>query len=297
MFATIKPKLDRFLTCATINVAKTRITVLVENTARGPGILAEHGLAFWIEHNDRHVLLDTGQGAVIAANAYKLGIALREIDALILSHGHYDHTGGVPEALKTGRPVTVYAHPAAFAPKFTRDRDGSSREIGMPYASERAIHDSHRSVIATELPTGVCDGLIVTGSVPRQTDFEDTGGPFFLDQACTRTDPLVDDQSLFFDTEKGVVVVLGCAHSGIINTLHYIRQLTGNRPIYAVIGGMHLIGAAPQRLERTIAHLRENGVERLAPAHCTGMPATVALWNAFPGQCQPCSVGTTFEFD
>jgi len=278
-------------------MAKTRITVLVENTANGPGLLAEHGLSYWIETNGRHILLDTGQGGVLAGNAYRLGIVLREIDALILSHGHYDHTGGVAEALKTDRPVTVYAHPAAFSQKFIRNSDGTAREIAMLYLSDKAIRDSRNRLIATTQPTTVLDGLTATGPVPRLTDFEDTGGAFFLDKACTQPDPLEDDQSVFFDTNEGTVVLLGCAHSGVINTLRYIRQLTDNRPIRAVIGGMHLIGASPHRIERTIEELQRIGVERLAPAHCTGMPATVALWNAFPGRCQSCPVGTRFEFD
>jgi 7,8-dihydropterin-6-yl-methyl-4-(beta-D-ribofuranosyl)aminobenzene 5'-phosphate synthase len=137
----------------------------------------------------------------------------------------------------------------------------------------------------------------VTGPVPRLTDFEDTGGPFFLDEACTKPDTLEDDQSVFFDTIEGTVVLLGCAHSGVINKLRYIRQLTDNRPIRAVIGGMHLVGASPHRIERTIEELQRIGVERLAPAHCTGMPATVALWNAFPAGCVTCHVGKTFNFE
>jgi 7,8-dihydropterin-6-yl-methyl-4-(beta-D-ribofuranosyl)aminobenzene 5'-phosphate synthase len=278
-------------------MAKTHVTLLVENTASGPGLLAEHGLAYWIEHDSRHVLLDSGQGGVLMSNAYKLGIALHEIDALILSHGHNDHTGGAAEVLKTDRPVTIYANTAAFARKYMRKSDGAARDIGMPYLSSEAIRDSRNRLIPTEKPTMIFDWLTVTGPVPRLTDFEDTGGPFFLDKACKRPDPLEDDQSAFFDTAEGIVVLLGCAHSGVINTLRYIRQLTENRPIRAVIGGMHLVGASPHRVQRTIEELHGIGVERLAPAHCTGMPATVALWNAFPGRCLSCPVGTRFEFD
>jgi 7,8-dihydropterin-6-yl-methyl-4-(beta-D-ribofuranosyl)aminobenzene 5'-phosphate synthase len=278
-------------------MAKTCITVLVENTASGPGLLAEHGLAYWIEYDDRRVLMDSGQGGVLMSNAYKLGIRLTEIDALVLSHGHYDHTGGVAEALKTNQSVTVYVHPAVFAHKYARKTDGSARQIGLPDATETVLQSLCDRLVYTERPTPVADRLTVTGPVPRLTDFEDTGGPFFLNHACTKPDPLEDDQAVFFDTLEGTVVLLGCAHSGVINTLHYIRQLTDNRPIHAVIGGMHLVNASPQRIERTIEELRKIGVERLAPAHCTGMPATVALWNAFPGRCQSCPVGTRFEFD
>lgn len=278
-------------------MARTRITVLVENTAGGPNVLAEHGLSYWIEHKGRHILLDSGQGGVLASNAYKLGVPLREINALILSHGHYDHTGGASEALKSTQSVKVYAHGAAFARKFIRNSDGTAREIGMPYPSHEAIRASRNQLIATDRPTAVSDGLTVTGPIPRLTDFEDTGGPFFLDEACTRPDPLEDDQSVFFDTTEGTVVLLGCAHSGIINTLRCIRQLTDNRPIHAVIGGMHLVGASSHRIERTIEELKQIGVGRLAPAHCAGMPATVALWSAFPTICVTCHVGKTFEFE
>ena len=278
-------------------MAKTRITVLVENTAGGPNVLAEHGLSYWIEHNGRHILLDSGQGGVLANNAYKLGISLREINALVLSHGHYDHTGGAAEALKSAQSVAVYAHPAAFARKFIRNSDGTAREIGMLYPSQEAIRASHNQWIATEGPTVVSDVLTVTGPVPRVTDFEDTGGPFFLDEACTKPDPLVDDQSVFFDTTEGTVVLLGCAHSGVINTLSYIRQLTAERPIRAVIGGMHLVAASPEQIVRTIEELRQLGVGQLAPGHCTGMPATVALWTAFPTICATCHAGSTFQFE
>lgn len=276
-------------------MAHTRVTILVENTAGGPDVLAEHGLSYWIEHNGKHILLDSGQGGVLAANACKLNIPLYDLDALVLSHGHYDHTGGAAEALKHDRPVVVYAHPVAFGRKYARSNKGTARAIGMPHPSEKAIRVSRNQLTHTTQPTVIFGGLTATGPVPRLTDFEDTGGPFFLDEACTQPDPLEDDQSVFIDTAEGTVVLLGCAHSGVINTLRYIRQLTDHRPVHTVIGGMHLVGASSRRIERTIEELKQIGVGRLAPAHCTGMPATVALWNAFPGQCQPCPVGTTFE--
>jgi 7,8-dihydropterin-6-yl-methyl-4-(beta-D-ribofuranosyl)aminobenzene 5'-phosphate synthase len=129
------------------------------------------------------------------------------------------------------------------------------------------------------------------------TDFEDTGGSFFLDHACQQPDPLTDDQAIYFDTTQGTVVVLGCAHAGVINTLYYVRQLTHDRPVHAVLGGMHLINASSERLQWTIEQLRKLGVERLGPAHCTGTAAVAALWNAFPGQCFDCHAGTRLEFE
>ncbi len=273
-----------------------RIAVLLENTAQGPDILAEHGLAYWIECDGHNVLFDTGQGHVLANNAYRLHIPLHEADAIVLSHGHYDHTGGLAEALSTNRLATVYAHPAAFAPKYARRSDGSAREIGIPHDAERAAERLRNRLVYTDRPTPITDRLTLTGPVPRRTDFEDTGGPFFLDRACTRPDPLDDDQSVFLDMVEGTVVLLGCAHAGVINTLQYIRQLTGDRPIRAVIGGMHLGEASPERIRRTIAELRRLGVKQLAPGHCTGMPAAAMLWTAFPDMCVTCHAGSVFEF-
>ena len=127
--------------------------------------------------------------------------------------------------------------------------------------------------------------------------FEETGGPFYLDESCTEPDPLLDDQALYVETRAGLVVVLGCAHAGTVNTLDYVAELTGGRPIVALLGGMHLVRAGKSRLDATIAALKRHNVERIGAAHCTGMPATAYLWSQLPGQCFECAAGSTFNFD
>lgn len=276
---------------------QVRITVLVENTVYERGLLAEHGLAYWIEVGSQYVLFDTGQGGVLAGNAFRLKAPLSHVDAVVLSHGHFDHTGALAESLRGARSEKIYAHPAALEPKFARNRDGTSREIGIPYPCKQAVQQRRDQWVLTEKPTPVAGGLMVTGTVPRVTDFEDTGGPFFLDAACQAPDPLIDDQAIYFESAEGTVVLLGCAHSGVINTLRYVRELTGGRPIHTVMGGMHLVNASEERLQRTLEELNEMKIGHLGPAHCTGRAATAALWNTLPERCFPCHVGTQVEFD
>jgi 7,8-dihydropterin-6-yl-methyl-4-(beta-D-ribofuranosyl)aminobenzene 5'-phosphate synthase len=276
---------------------KVKVTILVENSAESRGLLAEHGLAYWIEVGSQHILFDTGQGEVLLSNAQRLGAPLHQVDIVVISHGHYDHTGGLANLLRGSRPAMIFLHPDARKPKFAESKDGSSREIGIPPACEQALQQYGGSVVLTDEPKVVSNGLMVTGPVPRTTDFEDTGGPFFLDADCRKPDPLVDDQAVFFESSRGTVVLLGCAHAGVINTLRFVRQLTNQQPIYAVLGGMHLVGASAHRLTATIDEMRQLQIDGLGPAHCTGRAATAALWDAFPNQCVPCHVGAEFKFD
>ena len=275
-------------------MADGKITVLVENTAGGRGLLGEHGLSFWIELGGRHVLFDTGQGNVLLNNARRLGIRFDQVDAIALSHGHYDHTGGLGDVLRNTRETSVYAHPAAFEAKYARNPDGSARGIGMPNLDEEMVRDMAELVLVNG-PSDVCAGLRLTGPVPRITDFEDTGGAFFKDQACMEPDQLIDDQAAFIETEAGTMVILGCAHAGIINTLRHVQTLTHGHSIHTVIGGMHLLNAGPERMDETVAELRRLDLQRLLPCHCTGMAAVARLWREFPGRCAACPVGTVVE--
>lgn len=278
-------------------MAISLITVLAENTVRRRDLLGEHGLAFWIEIGSRRVLFDTGQGMVLRNNATELDVSLNDVDTIVLSHGHYDHTGGLADLLKNNPRTKVYAHQDAFSPKYMRKDDGIIHDVGMPTINEEWMRAHADKLIWTNQPTEIGQGLFVTGQIPRLTDYEDTGGPFFNDETGEHPDPLLDDQALFFESVHGIVVLLGCAHAGIINTLNYIRELTEGKPIHAVIGGMHLENASQDRFDRTINALAQFQIEYICPAHCTGMATTAKLWTVFPGKCFPCAVGTTMEFE
>ncbi len=272
-----------------------RITVLVENTARGAGLLSEHGLAFWIEADGCRILFDTGQGAVLYHNAEYLEVPIQTAEIIAISHGHFDHTGGLADTLESTNGVDLYLHPAALEKKFGKEKIPPHRDIGIPNLGEQELRQRARKVVFTTEPTELMKGVHLTGEIPRRNDYEDTGGPFYLDKECTRPDPLLDDQALYIETPAGIVVVLGCAHSGVVNTLDYVADLTGNEQIHAVMGGMHLGRASSQRLLATSEVIKRYGIKKIGTAHCTGQKATSHLWSHLPDECFECCVGATFR--
>jgi len=272
------------------------LTVLLENSVQSRELKGEHGLAFHLATGAHSLLFDTGQSDLLVHNARLLGVDLTHLSAIALSHGHYDHTGGLPSVRKLAPDAPLYVHPAAFQGHFARDTDGRVRSVGIPSASLEAAPPLAAPSAGGLAPIEVWPGVFLTGEIPRETDFEDVGGPFFSDEAGTVPDPITDDQALFFDTREGLVVLLGCAHAGVVNTLRHIHRLTSGRPVHTLLGGMHLVAASPERMRRTVEALRELKLQRLGPGHCTGVAAAARLWSEFPGTCTPCAVGRRFLF-
>ncbi|MBN2513622.1 MAG: MBL fold metallo-hydrolase [Sedimentisphaerales bacterium] len=255
-----------------------QITILVDNVAWRPDLQAEHGLSMWIEYGDRRILWDTGQGGVLSANAKSLGVDLTQADIIALSHGHYDHTGGLPSVLPIAPDAEVWMHPLATVTRFSRKE--TVHPVGMPAQAAESLQG--RTIHWIKSWTAIHEGVFLTGSIPRNTPYEDTGGAFFLDADCQIPDMLPDDQALVAECSKGLVVVLGCAHSGVVNTLDYVHLKTSGKPIYAVMGGMHLSKASQERLDYTVQALKKYDVQIVLPLHCTGERATHYLRTALP---------------
>ncbi|MBN1268864.1 MAG: MBL fold metallo-hydrolase [Kiritimatiellae bacterium] len=277
------------------HVESAGITVLVDNTARTPDLLAEHGFSVLVETAGHRLIFDAGQGDALEHNAKQLGVSLADNNAVVISHGHYDHTGALASLMTQAPRARVLLHPQAVQAHFSRREDGM-HYIGMAEEARQAVRSAGERVTWTAGPTEIATGVWVTGAIPRRNDFEDVGGPFFLDEAGTVPDPIEDDQALWMEGTAGLVIVLGCAHSGVINTLDYIAELTGRARIHAVIGGMHLGRASVERLAATAARLAHYGVSFLAPGHCTGEAAAAYLRSHFGGTFAPCSAGEVFVF-
>ncbi len=235
--------------------SETKITVLADNHANG-GLVAEHGLSLWIEAGGKRILFDTGQGGALQSNVPALGVDLDETDILILSHGHYDHTGGLPQVLRQGREIDVYCHPWVRRPRYAV-RDMKAKAIGIPDPSLGALGSWPRARVHwIEGTLMLSEDIGIAASIPRATGYEDTGGPFFLDPEGERPDSIEDDLALWMRTDRGLLVCTGCAHSGLVNTLDHIGRLTRGEKIHTIIGGFHLGDAGPERMEKTIATLR-----------------------------------------
>ena len=277
-------------------VGASKIVILVDDQAND-GFQAEHGLSIWIEAAGRRLLFDTGQGPALASNAGKLEVALHTADTLILSHGHYDHTGGLPLVIARAPALHVYCHPGAVGPRYAV-RHGSAKAIGMPGAAMAALDSlPWRSLHWTTRPIELAPGIGLTGPIPRLTDYEDVGGPFFVDGDGRHSDPIDDDLALWIRTEMGLVVVVGCSHAGLINTLSRAQRLSGAPRIHAVLGGFHLLEASEARIERTVGALMELGPDRIVPCHCTGERAVEKLRQALGDRVLPASAGATYTFD
>jgi len=275
-----------------------RLTTLCDNyvPAGGRGLLGEHGLAILIETPEEVILFDTGQGLGLVRNAQVLGKDLRRVRQVVLSHGHYDHSGGLGHLLAMRIPFALTAHPRCFERKFGRFPGRGDVEIGCPVARE-AVDKEVSGLRMSAAPVRVARCVTTTGEVPLGTDFESVDRVLLREDDGRRVaDEVLDDLSLVLETPQGLVVLLGCAHRGVINNLRRACEVAGRDDIHAVIGGMHLSRASAKQMDKTLEELRRLNVRRLVPGHCTG-PVALARMRSFFGEAvQVNQVGSVFEF-
>jgi 7,8-dihydropterin-6-yl-methyl-4-(beta-D-ribofuranosyl)aminobenzene 5'-phosphate synthase len=275
-----------------------RITTLSENTASRGNLIGEWGLSILLETGNNTILFDTGSSSSTTANADVLGVDFSRINRIVLSHGHYDHTGGMRDVLRRiKKEIEIIGHEDIWQSKYAHGEGEADRFIGIPYQREELETLGARFKLVNE-PVEIAEGIITTGEVPMTCDFEKIDPNLYIrENGEWKPDPLKDDLALIAKTKKGLVVLLGCAHRGMINTIYHARELTGTDNIRAVIGGSHLITASEEQLWQTIAVLHEMNVEKLGLCHCTDMAAISVLAQEFGDSFVFNKAGSIIEFD
>jgi 7,8-dihydropterin-6-yl-methyl-4-(beta-D-ribofuranosyl)aminobenzene 5'-phosphate synthase len=259
-------------------VGRLNVTIVCDNSVKvgARGLLGEHGFAALIAAGDDGILFDTGQsGTALCNNLRALRVALP--GTVVLSHGHFDHSGGLRDyARMRGAPSLLYTHTDAFKKRLKKAK-GRLQEIGMPF-DKGALMAAGYEIRESDSPQLVTNWLMTSGAIERRS-FETPETEFFVVEGeKLKKDPFLDDSAVAAHVQgKGLVIVTGCAHSGVVNTARHFKRLLGEERIHAIIGGFHLVDASETKMEKTIAALEELAPELIVAGHCTGKGAAHAL--------------------
>lgn len=271
------------------------ITVLTENTVSRRGLLAEHGLSVLVEEGRKRILFDTGQSGVYIHNAEQLGISLEGLDAIVLSHGHYDHTGGLPE-FPGEVSCPVYLSGKALEDKWCLAGDGKgNRCIGVPWR-EDARELERLPLVFTWEQEEIFPSIYLLGQISTTVPSEMGEKPFrILQNGRYLPDTMEDEQLLVIRTPQGLAVFAGCAHPGILSCVEKVKRTFPGEKLYLLLAGMHLRGCPQERVEETITGLKEAGFTYLIPLHCTGTLAIARMKMAFGKSCLMAEAGKRFS--
>jgi len=276
-------------------VRDLRITTLAENLVMTK-CLGQWGLSFYLELVDargdhRKIIFDTGMHKEsLLYNIEQLKANLSDVDCVVISHGHGDHTAATVEVAEATGGVKVYAHPHTFLPRFHMDKTGKRRKHGVPKDEGlEEIEKAGGEVFLNTEPTEIMPGVWTTGQIRRETQFEralplsEGERLIIVVDGEEIDDHILDDQALWMDVDGvGPFVITGCAHAGPVNTLLQVQRLGQFKKIHGLVGGTHLVGRSEEYLQQTIKELKQFGLSLISPCHCTGFKATAKLLQAFP---------------
>ncbi len=268
-----------------------KITIVVDNYVTKRDFLAEHGFSLLIEDKDGKYLFDTGQGMALLHNMNLLGTEPGDINKIILSHGHDDHTGGLKFFIEKGIFPELIVHPDVIYPKL-KIQGEVKKDIGL-----KVTLDGFKLRFSKE-PLNINEHIVFSGEVPKPNQWELEETAYFREASGKiQKDPFTDDISLYVKLDKGLLVITGCAHSGIINIIQHGMKITGVNKLYGVIGGMHLKNASSGRLDKTVRHLLKFNPRFVTVSHCTGLVAGSILRREMGDKVVFTDVGKRFLFD
>lgn len=272
-----------------------KVHILTNDIVSKRGLLAEHGLSIWIEKDDKAILFDLGQSSVFCHNAKAMGIDLELTDYIVISHGHYDHCGGLQYFPYGDKAPEIYVHPDAFLKKFAANKNKSLREVGIP--PEIFKQNSMREkIIYTRQSMTIEKGIMIAGEIPASSNFEEISKSFYTEKdGRIVQDMMLDEQMLIIEDGGEIAVFLGCSHSGVINSLNYAQKLFPDKRIKLLVAGMHLENVTPMRLQMTIQRLLDIDIQMVAPLHCTGFGAMCEMKRTLGDRCLFYAAGDTIE--
>jgi len=275
-------------------LSEVRLTILVENRTENPKLIAEQGLAIFVETPNGNILFDTGQTDAFIRNAKEININLESLEKIVISHGHYDHTGGLPAFLKEVKPIEIICHPALLNKKF-RIYPAGRLDIGTPWEKDEITSAGGEFIFKTH-PYEVIPDVWVSGEIPRHAKYE------FIDETYQQRvlesyihDELHDDMCLIINTNKGLIVLLGCGHAGAINSVKHAMRAMDNKHIYAILGGLHLQHCTDEKIEKVVKNLQTLNPDHLIPLHCSGFRAITRMVRLFKDKVHLMNVGDSFE--
>lgn len=269
---------------------------LIENKTDSDGLVAEHGLSIYIEAHGRKILFDAGASELFAGNAEKLKVDLASVEEMVISHGHYDHTGGVPAFCRINKIAPIYAHENAFFENFSLDENGEKSMDSIPWTQqERAMIEPR--IVRTSGVKWLNEDIAISGTIPKIAGYEPTATFYrILEDGTVIEDSMDHEQMLIIREPEGLYVFSGCSHRGVIPAVRYAREIFGGERIAVLVAGMHLYGADENMRKKVLDQIMAEDIGLVMPVHCTGINAICDLKTALQDRCIAAVTGTKYGY-
>lgn len=269
---------------------------LMENKTDSDGLVAEHGLSVYIEAHGRKILFDTGASELFVQNAEKMKVDLASVEELVISHGHYDHTGGVPAFCRINKIAPIYVHENAFYENFSLDENGERSMDSIPWTErERAGIDPR--IVRTSGVKWLSENIAISGTIPKIDGYEPTATFYrILEDGTVIEDSMDHEQMLVIREPEGLYVFSGCSHRGVIPAVRYAREIFGGEKIAVLVAGMHLYSADENMRKKVLDQIIAEDIGMVMPVHCTGINAICDLKMALQDRCIVAVTGTKYGY-